>query len=101
MSRSYKKYPYYTDGSPGTTKEMKRFANKKVRQYKKDINKKGNSYKKIFETYDIHDWISRWSWEEAKAEYENNDGIGRYSWKDDYLTLKDFRNFWSKYYKRK
>ena len=68
MSRSYKKNPYCTDASPGTTKEKKKFANKKVRNTK-NIPKHGG-YKKISESYDIHDQIHRWTWEVAKIEWE-------------------------------
>ena len=56
MSRSYKKHPVWTDGSPHTTKEMKRFANKAVRHAGFDeIPLKGKGYKKKFESWDIHD----------------------------------------------
>ena len=98
MSRSYKKHPYCTDGSPKTTKERKQLANKRVRRCKKDMDKKGKKYKQLYESYDIHDYINRWTWEKAKEEYEND--IYSY-WKERYPTLKEFYRFWSKYYKRK
>lgn len=46
MSRSYKKNPYHTDGSPGTTQESKKFVNKKVRNTEDLPN--GSAYKKNF-----------------------------------------------------
>ena len=97
MSRSYKKHPVITDGSAGITKIFKRFANKKVRNYRKKIAK-GKSFKRLFCSYDIHDYISRWSWAEAKKEYES-DPYGYL--KNEYPTLKEFYKYWSKYYKRK
>lgn len=98
MSRSFKHSPYYTDGTTPGTKNSKRIANKKIRNYKQKIPK-GNFYKKIFCSYEIHDWVSRWSWQEAKSEWEYEDFYCR--WKDDYPTLKDFYQHWNKFYRRK
>ena len=95
MSRSYKKNPIITDGRTPTVKRMKRIANKKVRHTKNLPN--GKSYKKVFETYDIHDYISRWTWEEAKLAYFHFDPNG-INWQKDYPTLKDFYKYWRKYY---
>lgn len=95
MSRSYKKNPIITDGRTPTVKRMKRIANKKVRHTKNLPN--GKSYKKVFETYNIHDYISRWTWEEAKMAYFHFDPNG-INWQKDYLTLKDFYKYWQKYY---
>ena len=71
MSRSYKKNPYCTDGSPHTTKESKKFANKKVRNYEDIPN--GSAYKKVSESWDIHDYVSNRTWEEAQADWEKNE----------------------------
>lgn len=98
MSRSYKKTPYITDGVAKHTSQRKKLANKKVRRNIKKLFKKGKNYKKIYDSYDIHDWISRWTWEEAKKEYETNPWP---RWKEKYPTLKDFYNYWKKYYYRK
>ncbi len=95
MSRSYKKHPWYTDGRNGQVKS-KRLANKTIRNYKNKIIK-GNFYKRLFCSWNIHDYISRWSWEEAKEEYENDPS----TWMEKYPTLTDFYKYWSKYYKRK
>lgn len=91
MSRSYKKHPFYTDGSPGTTKESKKFANKKVRNTKNLPN--GGAYKKTFESYNIHDYANRWTWEEAKEVWERGD---KEYLRKQYPTLKDFYRFWLK-----
>lgn len=52
MSRSYRKHPCYHIGCPSN----KRVANRLVRRYKGDM---GNYsfYKKLYESYDIIDWI--------------------------------------------
>lgn len=96
MSRSYKKNPYYTDGSPGTTQESKKFANKKVRNTEDIPN--GGAYKKVSESWDIHDFVDRWTWEEAKALWERGDN--QYL-RDCYPTLKDFYRYWLKRCKSK
>ncbi len=96
MSRSYKRCPVYTDGNPGTTKESKKFANKKVRNTEDMPN--GGAYKKVYESYDIHDYIVRWTWDEAKAEWERGDN--EYLRKR-YPTLKEFYRYWLKCCKRK
>ena len=90
MSRSYKKHPYFTDGRNGR-KIKKRYANKTVRNYNKKIAK-GNAFKHLYCSWNIHDYISRWTWEEAKFEHEHN---------NEYPTLKECYKYWSKYYKRK
>ncbi len=91
MSRSYKKNPYVTDGSPGVTKERKKFANKKVRNTQELPN--NSAYKKVAESYDIHDWVHRWTWEEAKREWERNN----FGWiQKRYPTLKDYYRYWLK-----
>lgn len=98
MSRSYKKNPIYTDGRTPTPKRVKAIANDKVKHTKNLPN--GCAYKKVFETYDIHDYISRWSWEEAKFAYFHPNPYG-INWQDDYPTLKDFYRYWKKYYHSK
>lgn len=53
MSRSYKKYP--AGKAEKSCKIGQRFANKKVRKYSHVIPN-GNSYKKIYESWDICDY---------------------------------------------
>ena len=91
MSRSYKKHPYSTDGSAGTTKKSKRRANKKVRSTQNIPD--GGTYKKVYCSWNIHDYVNRWTWAEAKAAYEAEENsylIRRYP------TLKEFYRFWLK-----
>jgi len=95
MSRSYKKTPWATDGRNGR-KSWKRIANKTIRKYKNEI-KKGKAYKKLYCSYNIHDYKSRWPWEEAKFKFEEN---VLYNFKS-YKTLKEFYSYWHKYYRRK
>ncbi len=91
MSRSYKKHPYVTDGTAGSTKRRKRRANKVVRNNENLPN--GSAYKKAYETWDIHDYISRWTWEEAKEAWERGDN--EYL-KKHYPTLKEYYRYWLK-----
>jgi len=98
MSRSYKHNPYCTDGHPGTTKESKRFANKKVRNTDlEELPPKGKSYKKISESYDIHDWINRWTKEEAIKNWE--EAKERRYWAEK--SFEEYMNYWEKCCKRK
>lgn len=92
MSRSYKKSPVYTDGSRGTTKKAKRIAQKKVRKVD-DLPMKGNAHKKVSESWTIHDYCNRWTWEEAKEQWER--GENEYL-KKHYSTLKEFYRYWLK-----
>lgn len=94
MSRSYKKHPWVTDGTRGQV-ISKRFANKTVRNYKHKIAN-GKSYKKLFCSYDIHDFKMYFPWYEAKKEYEKED-----FYKSSYPTFKEFYRYWSKTYKWK
>lgn len=96
MSRSTKKNPIYTDGRNGR-KISKRFANKTVRQYKGEIAK-GKSYKKLYNSYDIHDFTNRYSWEEAILDYYNNE----YGYlQTRFPSLSAYYRCWRKYYKNK
>lgn len=90
MSRSYKKYPCSKDGGPTRVKFTKREANKKVRRT--DNIPSGKSYKRVFEPYEIHDYVNYWPWHEAKAWYEENkDDV---YWLCRYPTLKSFYRYW-------
>jgi hypothetical protein len=68
MSRSYKKYPIVKDHNKGA----KQLANKKVRRFLKNFELliKGTWYKRIFNQYDITDWIY-FPWdEESKIKFK-------------------------------
>jgi len=62
MSRSYKKYPYCGPKD----KQMKKFANRKVRRRLKNLNNIYNykAYKKVFESWDICDQKNYSTWED-------------------------------------
>lgn len=95
MSRSYKKHPYCTDGHARSTKLSKRYANKAVRNTKYDaIPLKGCGYKKVYESWDIHDWIERYTRQEWIIRYNNPHIITK-------KTLAEELNLWEKYYRRK
>ena len=122
MSRSYKKHPYCTDGRSPTTKEMKAIANRTVRRRNKSIVQgyfyedpkymdeptlDGMSYKRYFCSYDIHDYVSRWSRAEAIYDYEHPHWV-YYAWCDEwwhiwieYETVEKFLQYWAKHYRRK
>ena len=95
MSRSRRHTPISKDNQRGGAKKGKRFANKKVRHAKfEDLPRKGKQYKKLYCSYDIHDWISRWTWEEALQWYNLKKED---SWiKKEYPTQKDFYHYWYK-----
>lgn len=95
MSRSYKHSPVCSDGSSPGTKKSKRFANKAVRNTNNIPC--GGSFKKVFSSWEIHDYISRWSWAEAKENWEKNER----NYQDRFPTLAEFYKFWRKYYRNK
>ena len=76
------------------SKGNKKYANKKVRRHKYDLPLKGNGYKKLYESYDIIDWINYWSWSEAREQWETAD---ENSWlKKHHPTLQEYYNYWRK-----
>ena len=89
MSRSYKKH---TRVKQQTSKNMKKYANKKVRKTKNIPS--GGAYKKVFEQYDICDWNWYWSKEKAIIDYYNT----RF---DEFETLEEYLIYWEKCVKRK
>lgn len=100
MSRSYKKTPWSGDHKG---KDKKRIANHKVRNWLKrhpNVILNGNSYRKIYESWDICDYggIETWGqyWESAVRVW--------YRWRYYYEPFPDkkaeYRN-WVKYFKTK
>ena len=96
MSRSYKKNPVYTDGRAGSTKKSKKFANKKVRSYNEEESLSGSDYKKVYGQYNIHDYILRWTLEEALEYYRNHPEQYK-----EYTTEEEFKHYWYKITKMK
>lgn len=110
MSRSYKKHPYVTDGSPRETKKDKRIAAGRIRNLDPEsdasdvLSGKSARFKKINQdTYDIHDYSFRWTREQAIEAFENeSDPDSPYSYHSRYGTLENFlHKVWAKWYKRK
>ena len=103
MARSYKKNPICSDHSNGA-KYWKKIGNKKVRKIN-DFLSKGNKYKKIYNSWEIHDYISRWDKNQALDDYYNrvifiNGKCVKVF--DEYRNENDFLNkYWKKYYFRK
>ena len=80
MSRSYRKNPIIKDNGK-SKKEMKSLANRKVRRKLNDPDfniADGKAYKKEIESWDIADFISRWTKEDAIKEYESKSK--KYRW---------------------
>lgn len=112
MARSYKHFPVYTDGKRRSTKDTKRKANRIVRQYNKNVvdgylkedahffnqlTLDRKSYKKYFQSYDIHDYICYWNKSDALRSYNKYD-----FWKKKYKTEQEFLNkYWKKICLRK
>ena len=59
MSRSIKKHGYCTDGGKHGkgVKFAKALANRYVRRFADDIPTKGRFFRKLWQSYDIHDFI--------------------------------------------
>ena len=95
MSRSYKHSPIYTD-RPNGAKWWKRQANRKVRYSSDILNGKG--YRKFYNSWNIHDYISYESKADAIVWYNKitaeNCPYNHYKeWiLKDYPTVKDYLN---------
>ena len=92
MSRSYKHSPISTD-RPHGAKWWKRQANHKVRRYKDALNNK--SYRKIYNPWNIHDYIIYESKADSIAWYHkvtSDTYPWRGYWINNYPTLKDYLN---------
>jgi hypothetical protein len=99
MSRSYKKTPVIKDN--GKSKKIsKTFAVRKTRRKLKNLDYEiadGKAYRKEFESWEIADYVSRWTKEKAIQEYETNQYID----KKRFPTLQSWINYWEKYMYRK
>ena len=77
---------------------MKNIANKAVRSKLKDPDfeiANGNAYKKEYESYDIADYVCRWTRKDAILKYKNESKI-----REKY-SLKEWLNKWEKTMLRK
>ena len=97
MSRSHKKNPILTDGRKRKGQvEIKRIANKRVRNYDKELPN-GKAYRKLFPSWDIHDWISRYTVKDAEELYKDSTYLQK-----KYPTFKEYYDkYYKKYYYRK
>lgn len=95
MSRSRKKVPIVKDRYSG--KWSKRQANKKVRK-EQEISIRGKDYKKIYESWNIHDYINYYSKEDAiKDWYEEESLPTSCRWRHKrYETLEKWLFAWEK-----
>ena len=112
MSRSWKKHPFCKD--KGIGKDAKHIAAARLRCIPVDSEKSEAlasapaNYRKINrDTWDIHDYVSRWNKDQAIVDYYeiiNNDAYPAYkeNFINQYPTVEDYliKN-WAKYYKRK
>lgn len=81
MSRSYKKNPIIKDGSKGrrSGRSMKAIANRKVRRTEDLPIRARGAYKKVFEQWDISDWMFEFTYDQAKQQwYEEEATYPRY-----------------------
>ena len=109
MSRSCKKQPFIKDNGKGS-KQAKTYAN---RIYRRRISKatepsgrKSALYRRNYESWNIHDYVSRWSYIDALREWESEErrigaGVppgkyGRWSWHNQFRTKDRFLNYWKK-----
>ena len=95
MSRSYKKVPIVKDHDSG--KIGKRFANKAVRRKEEDALK-GKEYKKIYPSWDIHDYINYYPKEEAIQDWYDEEKYPEHSQTRHrkYGTLEKWLIAWEK-----
>ena len=100
MSRSYKKTPIYKGSPEGNIGQ--KIANRFLRRKLKKINElpQHKEYKKYYNSWEIHDWKSFWTLEDAKQQYKE---LSEKEWfKKKYPTEEDFLNkIWYKSVRRK
>lgn len=105
MSRSVKKHPIIKF-APRQGWIGKRFANKKVRRFAGEIPN-GKAYRKLYESWEIHDCVSRETLNEYLKswgdwfDFCDRNGYDHYD-RDHYgRTIQDAINKWKKVYLRK
>ena len=100
MSRSYKKNPIVKDNGKGK-KDKKAIANSRVRNKLKDLDytiANGKAYRKEYESWDIADFVSRWTRQEAINYYNNKESFVD---RKRFPTLESWLAYWKKCYKCK
>lgn len=116
MSRSYRHTPIIKDNTHKGKKPAKRIANKIVRARLKNIDytiADGTSFKKEYCSYNIADYVCRWTREDAIKYYEEEINPNNYKYvhkgspagwaekraaefKEKYPTLEDWLIYWEK-----
>lgn len=92
MSRSYR---HSNICKMQNGKNMKKFANKKVRNTEDIPN--GKAYKKCFESWDICDYKWIWTKQDAIREYEQAQQGINYTWLlNEFPTLESYLEYWRK-----
>ena len=94
MSRSYKHTPVYSDYSRKATKYWKNQAVRKVRR-SFDVPD-GKAYRKFYQSWRIHDYISYFTKEDAIDRYNRYRRVYGEQTLEEYLL-----KVWKKYYFRK
>jgi len=109
MGKSIKKNPIIKDGGD-SKKEAKKLANHTVRQKLKSLDDEntiasGNAYKKVYNSWNITDFKSRWTEQDAIDYYNNqvtrSGGPMRDLFLKKYPTLEKWLNHWKKTMLRK
>ncbi len=112
MSRSYKKHPIAKDNNVGASR-AKTHANRVFRRCisNRELHTgKSAFYRRYSESWNIHDYICRWTKAEAEAEWEQEElllknGMNkagyRINWHHKFKTKERYMNYWAKCMRRK
>ena len=110
MSRSYKRNPVVKDKNSKWTKQHANRLFRRCNSERDLISGKSGLHRKYTESWNIHDYVSRWTKAEAESgwEYEElliKNGMvhdrNNIRWHRIYRTKKRFMNYWAKCSKRK
>ena len=105
MSRSYKKHPVTKDNQRGGARFGKRRSVHRLRRVPIDVElptRQRKFFTKYFsDMYEIHDFISYWSWEEALEWFEKicaEDALNIFFGRDrkQIRTVEEFHDWWVK-----
>lgn len=112
MSRSYKKNPFVKDNNKNS-KLAKQHANRLFRRCSSErelIAGKSGLHRKYTESWNIHDYVSRWTKAEAESDWEHEELLIKSGksydkstilWHRVYRTKERFMNYWAKCAERK
>ena len=97
MSRSFKKTPISKDNEKSSARN-KALANRAFRRRNKSTLYQRKTYKKCYDSWEIHDYVSLYTKEQAIEDYFRHQR--RYI-RIGYPTLESWLNYWEKCYRRK